>query len=169
MASRLRRWGLVGLLALLVAPSGGFAASRIASRYLIVPNHSIAGIVIGEAAGPVVDTIGPPRGRAEPAGPQWLYGALDVWLNSQQLQVLKLVVAPVFGASHSEAARYETSRGIRVGSTIGAVEKAYPAVKCSLKTAGCALNSATRSTVFVVAKSARALTSSTPVLAIEIS
>ena len=57
MASRLRRWGLVGLLALLVAPSGGFAASRIASRYLIVPNHSIAGIVIGEAAGPVVDTI----------------------------------------------------------------------------------------------------------------
>jgi hypothetical protein len=172
MASRLFRRGPVGLLVLLaalVAPSGVLASSRIPQRYLIVPNHSIAGVVIGEGAGPVVDAIGPPRGRAEPAGPQWLYGALDVWMNSEQLTVLNLEVAPAFGASESEAKRYETTRGIRVGSTIGAVEKAYPAARCATKIQGCVLNSDNRSTFFLVAKSNHALTSSTPVLAIEIS
>jgi|GEM_PF-3492930 hypothetical protein len=172
MASRLRRGGLVGLLALLAAlaaPSGGLASSRIAPRYLVVPNHSIAGVVIGEGAGPVVGAIGPPRGRAEPAGPQWLYGALDVWMNSEQLTVIKLEVAPAFGASESEATRYETTSGIHVGSTIGAVEKSYPAAKCATKTEGCVLNSGTRSTLFMVAKSNHALTGSTRVLLIEIS
>jgi hypothetical protein len=172
MASLLRRGGLVGLLALLAAlaaPSGGLAAVHIAPRYLIVPNHSIAGVVIGEAAGPVVGALGPPRGRAEPAGPQWLYGALDVWMNSEQLTVIKLEVAPAFGASESEATQYETASGIHVGSTIGAVEKAYPAAKCAAKTRGCVLNSGTRSTLFMVASSRHAPTASTRIFLIEIS
>jgi hypothetical protein len=172
MASRLRRGGLVGLLALLAAlaaASGGLASARIATRYLIVPNHSIAGVVIGEGAGPVVDAIGPPRGRAEPAGPQWLYGGLDVWMNAEQLTVIHLEVAPAFGATESEARRYETTSGIHVGSTIGAVEKSYPAARCATKIQGCVLNSDNRSTLFLVARSNRALTSSTPVFAIEIS
>ena len=117
----------------------------------------------------VVGAIGPPRSRAEPAGPQWLYGALDVWMNSEQLTVIKLEVAPAFGASESEATRYETTSGIHVGSTIGAVEKSYPAAKCATKTEGCVLNSGTRSTLFMVAKSNHALTGSTRVLLIEIS
>jgi hypothetical protein len=172
MARRLFRWGpvgLLGLLAVLVAPSASLASSRVPARYLIVPNHSIAGVVIGEGAGPVLGAIGPPHGRGEPAGPQWLYGALDVWMDSDQLAVLKLEVAPAFGASESEAARYETTSGIHVGSTIGAVEKSYPAARCATKTQGCVLNSSTRSTLFLVARSKHALTRSTPVLVIEIS
>jgi hypothetical protein len=172
MASQLRRGALVGLLAVLAlvaAPSGGLASAPVAQRFLIVPNHTIAGIEIGAGAGDVVATIGPPRGRGESAGAQWLYQGLDVWLNSVQLQVLKLVVAPVFGATESEAARYETVSGIHVGSTVGAVEKAYPAAKCSTKLAGCVLSSSGRSTAFIVAKRGRAVTSSTPIFAIEIS
>lgn len=171
MASQLRRGALVGLLGLVgvLCSTSALAARSVAPRYLIVPNHTIAGVEIGEGAGGVVTTIGPPRGRGESAGPQWLYQGLDVWLNSVQLQVIKLVVAPVFGATESEAARYETVSGIHVGSTVGAVEKAYPAAKCSTQLAGCVLSSSGRSTAFIVAKRGRAVTSSTPIFAIEIS
>jgi hypothetical protein len=171
MLSRPRRGGLaclLALVALVAATSNGLAAAAVAPRYLIVPNHSIAGVQVGEGAGAVVNTIGPPRGRAEPAGPQWLYQGLDVWMNSTQLQVIKLVVAPLF-ATESEAVRYATASGIRVGSTIGAVEKAYPAAKCSTKLAGCVLYSKTLSTAFIVAKRGQRVTRSTTVFAIEIS
>lgn len=160
---------MLGLLTLLAASSGVQAASRVPARYLIVPNHSIANVHVGEGAGGVVEAVGPPRGRGEPAGPQWLYQGLDVWLNSQQLQVLKLVVAPLLGATKGEAVKYETAKGIRVGSTLGAVAKAYPSAKCSTKLAGCVLSSSSRSTAFIVAKRGETVTNSTLVFAIEIS
>jgi hypothetical protein len=152
MASQLRRGALVGLLGLVgvLCSTSALAAPSVAPRYLIVPNHSVGKVVIGEGAGPVVGAIGAPHGRGEDAGPQWLYGALDVEMNTEQIQVVALIVAPVFGASESEAAQYQTRAGIHVGSTLGAVEKAYPKARCSVARRGCVLTSGTLSTLFGV-------------------
>ena len=159
---------LICALACLAAPTGGLAASATAPADLIVPGHSIGKIVIGENTGAVIGAIGRPGRLGPDAGPEWIYGALQVDVNSEGLSVVALEVVAQYGATKAAAERYRTRAGIHVGSTIGAVEKAYPAAKCSIRNHGCQLVSGTRTTYFIIATSVRKLSASTALNAIQI-
>jgi hypothetical protein len=144
--------------------------AAVPPRYLIVPDKSVGPISIGENTGPVIGAIGRPGRLGPDAGPEWIYGALQVDVNSEGLSVVALEVVAQYGATQAEAARYETASGIHVGSTVGEVEKAYRAARCSLHNKGCALtNSDGRATYFDVASHLSKLSSSTPIVAIFIS
>jgi hypothetical protein len=159
--------GAACALACLVAAAG--AAAVPSTGYLIVPGRSIGKVTLGESTGPVIAAIGPPRGRSTSAGPGWLYGALEVVTDYEtQIQVVELIVSPRFGATESEAVRYATSSGIHVGSTLGAVEKAYPRARCTIANQGCVLASGTRTTKFWVPIARNELAASARIIEISI-
>ncbi len=153
-------------LTLLGAATAAVAAPP--TGYLIVPGHSIGKISLGEDVGFVIEAIGPPRGRSTDAGPGWLYGALEVVTNTVQLQVVELIVSPRFGATESEAVLYKTRAGIHVGSTLGAVEKAYPHARCSRANQGCVLASSGGDTKFWVATGRDELATTSPIIEISV-
>jgi hypothetical protein len=86
-----------------------------------------------------------------------------------QLQVVELIVSPRFGANESEAVLYKTRAGIHVGSTLRAVEKAYPRARCSRANQGCVLASSGGTTRFWVATARNELAPTSPIIEISIS
>lgn len=144
-------------------------ATTPSTGYRIVPGHSVGKVTLDEGTGSVIAAIGPPRGRSTNAGPGWLYGALEVVTNAGQVQVIELIVSPRFGATQSEAAHYTTPAGIHVGSTLAAVEEAYPHAKCNSANQGCVLAGGTRSTKFWVAAGKNELAPSARIIEISVS
>ncbi|HUB76991.1 MAG TPA: hypothetical protein VL977_08030 [Solirubrobacteraceae bacterium] len=146
---------LAGAALALAGPAPAGARRAVPRDRLIVPGSSVANVGLGEAAGAVIETLGRPLKEATPGGTQWLYGPLDVWMDSTELNVLELIVAPVFGATRAQAAAFETSSGVHVGSSVSAVAKAYPAARCNAHDRGCFLGANGRETWFRVARGTR--------------
>ena len=134
---------LLALIALAALPHG------VASKYLIVPGHSVGRVTLGESTPEVIATIGRP-GRLGPyAGPEWIYGALQVDTDVRGLIVTGLEIVAQYGATPAQAAMYQTASGIHVGSAASAVREAYPDAQCNTKR--CALTRGTRTTWFYLA------------------
>ncbi|MGD0197532.1 MAG: hypothetical protein ABSC56_06470 [Solirubrobacteraceae bacterium] len=154
------------LLLVLLGLAAALPAAALASEptgYRIVPGHSVGKVTLGEGTPQVIASIGRP-GRLGPyAGPEWIYGALQVDTNPTGLTVVGLEIVAQYGATQAEAARYQTLAGIHVGSSVAAVEKAYPNARCNLANRGCALTRGTRTTWFYAARGTRRLTGATPI------
>jgi hypothetical protein len=161
-------WSVVAICALEALSATPVAQAVPSTGYLIVPGHSIGKVTIGESTGDVAAVIGPPRGRSTDAGPGWLYGSLVVVTDPTQLHVVQLVVWTRFAGTETEAARYATRAGIHVGSTLAAVEKAYPKARCNLHNQGCLLVAGTGTTQFLVAKGKNELGANSPIIEISL-
>jgi hypothetical protein len=125
-----------GALALGLMPAGAEAKAAA-----IVPGQSVDGVTIGESQAQVEKKLG---ARPNPNQPS-TNGATNLFYPSPFDGSVSLLESKVAGIT-TYSKHFKTSKGVGVGSSVAAVEKAYPEAKCKVGPTGpgskeCALDS----------------------------